>query len=265
MSERALPSQADAGPRTHSAFWWHLSRLVVLGLCKVWFRLRVEGRQHVPATGPVLLVANHASYLDPPLVGITAGRFVRFLAQAGLAKFAPLRFWMRQVGVTLIDRAAPSKDALRLISDCLRGGDAVGVYPEGTRSRDGSVGPFRSGVEFLARRSQAVVVPVGIQGGSRAFPRGKLLPRPFRIVVRYGAPWTAEQVLAPGGLEALRRCVATLAQAPLAQGPLAPNADGTGSDGCGAVRLVDGRHAAPVGAEAQTSGPPGADTPMAGV
>lgn len=260
MSERELLAKAGAPPRTHSAFWWHLSRVVVLGLCKVWFRLRVEGRQHVPATGPVLLVANHASYLDPPLIGITAGRFVRFLAQAGLAKFGPLRFWLRQVGVTLIDRAAPSKDALRLISDCLRGGDAVGVYPEGTRSRDGSVGAFRSGVEFLARRSNAVVVPVGIEGGNRAFPRGKLLPRPYRIVVRYGTPWTAEQVLAPGGLEALRRCVAGLARAPLADAPA-----GASSDGPSRSRTIFGQHAAPVGAEAQTSGPPGADTPMAGV
>lgn len=260
MSERAVLAKAGAPPRTHSAFWWHLSRVVVLGLCKVWFRLRVEGRQHVPASGPVLLVANHASYLDPPLIGITAGRFVRFLAQAGLAKFGPLRYWLRQVGVTLIDRSAPSKDALRLISDCLRGGDAVGVYPEGTRSRDGAVGPFRSGVEFLARRSNAVVVPVGIEGGSRAFPRGKLLPRPFRIVVRYGAPWTAEQVLAPGGLEALRRQVATLAQA-----PLAPSAARTESSGSQAGRSVDAQHAAPVGAEARTSGPPGVDTSMAGV
>ncbi|MCB9887744.1 MAG: 1-acyl-sn-glycerol-3-phosphate acyltransferase [Planctomycetes bacterium] len=189
----------------------------MLLFCKVWFRVRFEGQDNVPAKGPVLLVANHASYLDPPLVGISAGRYVKFLAQAGLAKFAPLRWWLAAVGVTLIDRSAPSKDAMRLVSDRLRAGDAVGVFPEGTRSRDGAVADFRSGIEFLARRGKATVVPVGIDGASRALPKGALLPRPRRIVVRYGAPWTAEQVLADGGLQALRRCVAELARAPLAE------------------------------------------------
>lgn len=216
MSEREALARAGKPPRTHSAFWWHASRLFVHGLFLLWFRVRVEGRRHVPKSGPVLLVANHASYLDPPLVGICAGRFVRFLAQAGLAGFAPLRWWLRMVGVTLIDRSAPSKEALRLVSECLRDGDAVGMFPEGTRSKDGAVAEFRSGVEFLARRGKATVVPVGIQGAGRAYPRGALLPRPFKVVVRYGEPWTAEQVLAEGGLEALRRKVAELAGAPLA-------------------------------------------------
>lgn len=196
-------------------FLWNVSKTLVLLFCKLWFRHRVEGAQHVPAQGAVLLVANHSSYLDPPLVGISTARWVGFLAQAGLASFAPLRWWMAQMGVTLIDRNAPSKEAMRLVADNLVNGEAVGMFPEGTRSKDGAVGPFRTGVEFLLRRTGAVVVPVGIDGASRAMPRGALLPRPRRVVVRFGAPWTAEQVLAPGGVEALRRQVAELANAPL--------------------------------------------------
>ncbi len=213
----AGPSRGHDVSGGHSALWWQLSKAAVLLFSKVWFRVRFEGQHHVPKQGPVLLVANHASYLDPPLVGISAGRYVKFLAQAGLAKFAPLRWWLAAVGVTLIDRAAPSKDAMRLVSERLRCGDAVGVFPEGTRSRDGAVAEFRSGIEFLARRGNATVVPVGIDGACRALPKGALLPRPRRIVVRYGAPWTAEQVLADGGLQALRACVAALANAPLVE------------------------------------------------
>lgn len=202
-----------------SAFWWWLSRTVVLAWCRVWHRLRAENVAGVPATGPVLLVANHASYLDPPLVGITCRRWVGFLAQAGLAKVGPLRWWLRQVGVTLIDRSAPSKDALRAVADCLAAGEAVGLFPEGTRSKDGAVAAFRNGVEFLVRRTGAPVVPIGLDGAFRAFPRGAWFPRPVKLVVRYGEVWPAEKVLAPGGVEALRARVAELARAPLRENP----------------------------------------------
>lgn len=213
-----------------SPFWWVVSKYLVLAFCKVWHRLRVENRDVVPASGPVLLVANHTSYLDPPLVGITCRRWVGFLAQAGLAKVGPLRWWLRQVGVTLIDRSAPSKDALRLVADCLAAGEVVGLFPEGTRSRDGGVAGFRNGVEFLVRRTGAAVVPIGLDGAFRAFPRGAWWPRPTRLVVRYGEVWPADKVLAPGGVEALRARVAELARAPLAgreNPPTDPEAVGT--------------------------------------
>jgi 1-acyl-sn-glycerol-3-phosphate acyltransferase len=213
-----------------SAFVWNLSKYMVLALSKVWFRLRVEGRDNLPATGPVLVVSNHASYLDPPMIGITSNRWVGFLAQAGLARFGPLRWWLAQVGVTLIDRKAPSKEAMRIVTDCLVAGEAVGIFAEGTRSRDGAVGPFRTGVEFLVRRTGARVVPVGIDGAFRAFPPGALVPRPRRIVVRYGEVWPAERVLAPGGIEALRHRVASLANAPLRDGRDAARAPATTID-----------------------------------
>lgn len=198
-----------------SALVWNVSRALAKGFCKVWFRHEAEGSCNIPARGPVLLVANHSSYLDPAVLGISTKRWIGYLAQAGLARFAPFRWWMAQVGVTLIDRAAPGKEAMRIVIDCLRAGEAVGVFPEGTRSSDGSIGPFRTGVEFFVRRTGVVVVPVGIDGAWRAWPRGKLLPRPKKIVVRFGEPWPAERVLAEGGVEALRARVAELAHAPL--------------------------------------------------
>ncbi|MFY9344745.1 MAG: lysophospholipid acyltransferase family protein [Planctomycetota bacterium] len=200
-----------------SAFGWWLSRSIVWLFCKVWHRVRHEGS--IPETGPLLLVANHTSYLDPILVGTGVRRWVAFLAQAGLASFGPLRWWLAQMGVTLIDRKAPSKDALRLIADQLANGEAVGIFPEGTRSADGKVAPFRSGVEFLVRRTGAAVVPIGLDGAFRAFGRGKGWPRPRKIVVRYGEVWPAERVLAPGGVEALRARVAALANAELGECP----------------------------------------------
>ena len=220
-------SPSDAAPLrtiTRSRFWWYASKWLVLAFSKVWFRLRHEGAANLPREGAVLVVANHASYLDPPMIGITASRWVGFLAQAGLASFAPMRYWLGQVGVTLIERRAPSKQALRLVADCLKAGEVVCVFPEGTR-RDGRIAPFKSGVEFLVRRTGATVLPVGIDGAFRALPRGAWLPRPRKIVVRYGEPWPAEQVLADGGVERLRRRVAELSRCELvAAQPIAPEA-----------------------------------------
>jgi 1-acyl-sn-glycerol-3-phosphate acyltransferase len=232
-----------------SPFWWLVSKVLVLGFCKLYFRLRVEGRHHVPKTGPLLLVSNHASYVDPPLVGITAGRWVGFLAQAGLAKVGPLRWWLGQMGVTLIDRDAPSKEALRVIAECLAKGEAVGIFPEGTRSADGSVGPFRNGVEFLVRRTGATVVPIGLDGNFRAFPRKAIVPRPRKLVVRYGAPMTAAEVLAPGGVERLRARVAELAHAPLRA---------TDAGDGGATGGIAGASAGPVRSDTAASAAPAA-------
>jgi 1-acyl-sn-glycerol-3-phosphate acyltransferase len=217
-----VPTRSAGCPiRRNRVVYW-VSRTIALLWCKVWNRLRSEHRDRVPASGAVLLVANHASYLDPPLVGITCKRTISFLAQRGLAKIAPMRWWLARMGVTLIDREAPSKDALRRIAECLTAGEAVCLFPEGTRSADGTVAPFRSGVEFLVRRTGAPVVPIGLEGAARAFPRGAKLPRPVKLVVRYGEPWPAERVLAPGGVEALRARVAELARTPLRESPEIP-------------------------------------------
>lgn len=222
-----------------SVFWWNVSKYVVLAWARVWLRLRVEGREHIPRRGPVLLVANHSSFLDPPLVGIMAPRWVTFIARESLSHSRLAAWWLRHMGVVLIDRAAPSKDLLKTVTRFLGDGNCVGLFPEGTRSRDGAVGPFRGGLELLVRRSGAAVIPVGLCGAHRVLPRGALLPRPRKVIVRVGQPWPAERVMTPGGVEALRAEVARLAAAPLradADPQTPPEAsaeatrDGTGPD-----------------------------------
>lgn len=243
------PAAAKAPPAEHGyrPWLWNLSKYLVLAWAKIWLRHRVEGREHFPRQGPVLIAANHASYLDPPLLGISSPRFVHFLAQSGLAKAAPLRWWLRNVGVSLIDRRAPSKDVLRLLSRSLERGVAVAIFPEGTRSTDGNVAPFRTGVEFLARRTGAMVLPTGIEGSFASFPRGGKFPQPRRCTVRFGAPWAAERVLAPGGMELLRQEIARLANTGLGTPTALPDTlpDGsTGGSGVGSVSSNPGSGAA---------------------
>lgn len=285
------PVRLKAGKR--SVFWWTVSRFAVLVFSKIWFRIRCENASNLPKDGSVLLVANHASYLDPGMVGITATRWVGFLAQAGLASFAPCRWWLAQVGVTLIDRNAPSKAAMRLVSDCLKAGEVVGIFPEGTRSSDGSIAEFKGGVEFLVRRTKTTVLPIGIDGSGRAFPRRAWFPRPRKIIVRYGQPWPAEKVLAKGGMQALRREVAELSGCPLSEdlpknreivpaevlesahcaapektpnGGSDPNDAGNGSSGtCSASQTVDPTSATdPAGSGPAGSGPASSDPAGAG-
>jgi 1-acyl-sn-glycerol-3-phosphate acyltransferase len=218
MSRRSVVNDASASPTPdgYSAAVYSFSKWLLRVWARVWLRLRIEGVKNTPLDGPLLLVGNHASYLDPPLLGCGLPRPVLYLAQKGLGKFPPLRWWMRKVGVGLIDRNAPSKDVLRFLSDALQKGACVAMFPEGTRSKDGSVAPFRSGVEFLVRRTGCSVLPIGIDGAFAAYPRGVLFPRPRKCVVRVGEAWSKDRVLAPGGVDALRREVARLANARVA-------------------------------------------------
>lgn len=217
---------------------------------RIWLRLRLEGLENAPKSGSLLAVGNHASYLDPPLLGCGLPRPVLYLAKKELANFAPLRWWLRKVGVGLIDRNAPSKDVLRTLSNALAAGSCVAMFPEGTRSEDGLVAPFGSGVEFLVRRTGASVLPIGIEGSFRSYPRGAKFPRPTKCVVRVGQPWPAERVLAPGGIEALRAEVARLAHAELRR----PRADGAATSASAPVDAATGDHGpGPVPAETPSS------------
>lgn len=199
-------------------FWrgicWLIARLV--------FRLRVEGVEHIPESGPVILVPNHLSFLDPPFAGVYCRRPVRFMARSTLAHSRLLGWWLRQVGVILIDRGAPARTSFGESIRILEEGSVMAVFPEGTRSRDGRLHEFKKGVLKLLDKTGAIAVPTGIIGTFEAWPRHRKLPRPRRCRVRYGPPLTAAEVCAPGGLERLRQAVAALSGQELA--PIADSA-----------------------------------------
>ena len=133
-----------------------------------------------------------------------------------LGKLPLVGAWMRAIGVIFIDRKSPGREALGRAIGCLDSGEIVGYFPEGTRSVDGKVQEFQKGLLLLLKKSDASVVPVGIEGSFSAFPKGSWLPRPRRVTVRYGRARTAGEVLAPGGIEALRRDVAELSRSEMA-------------------------------------------------
>lgn len=178
-----------------------LTYLSVWSFMRVWYALmfptRIEGLEHVPATGGVLLAANHRSYLDIPLISNVVPRHVSFVARDTLARSGILAFVMKNCGAVLIRRGTGDRPALREMAAHLELGDVVAIFPEGTRSPDGRLQAFRGGALLAARMARVPIVPVAISGTLEAWPRGRKLPRPQRFAIRFAAPvpWDAPDAL----------------------------------------------------------------------
>lgn len=156
------------------------------------FGVEVEGLEHVPTEGPAILSSNHRSFFDSPLVMAMAPRPVVFLGKAEYMDRRATRLLFPAVGMVPIKRDAKkaSMAALETAAGLLRDGQLVGIYPEGTRSRDGALHRGHSGVAHLAVTTGAPIVPVGIVGTHRVQPIGTSVPRPFRgpVRLRFGEP-----------------------------------------------------------------------------
>lgn len=164
--------------------WYNLCWWPCWAFAKVWFRYRWSGAEHVPMRGPVLVVCNHQSHLDPVLVGVACPRQLCYLARHTLF-FWPLGWLIRSLGAVPIDRSS-GRGGIKTTLKLLKESEAVLMFPEGTRSPDGRLQPLLPGFCALARRSEATILPVTLDGAYRAMPRGSGLPRPNRIRLVFG-------------------------------------------------------------------------------
>ena len=159
-------------------------------------RVRAVGFEGLPRSGPLIVVANHTTLADPPLVAAwlqpALGRPVQFLAKEQL--FTPfMRPILRMYGAILVRAGGSDVDAYRAAVKVLRGGGVVCVFPEGTRSLDGVMREPRAGVALIAARSGAPILPVGVSGGHRFLPTGRSLPvLGARLTLRVGRPFSIE-------------------------------------------------------------------------
>ncbi len=168
---------------------------VVPPVAKAIWRPRVEGLEHVPATGGVLLASNHLSFVDSVVIPVVVPRKVVFLAKSDYftgtgVKGALSRAWFEGLGMLPVDRDDPraALGSLDTALEVLARGEAFGLYPEGTRSRDGRLYRGRTGVAHLALTAGVPVVPVGLVGTEKLQPVGSSVPRVVRVDVRFGAP-----------------------------------------------------------------------------
>jgi 1-acyl-sn-glycerol-3-phosphate acyltransferase len=156
---------------------------------RLFFGLRGRGVEHVPATGPVLLVANHTSLLDPPLVGGVCPRPLTFLAKAELFRIPLFGRFIHGLNARPLRREGGDAAALRTALRVLKDGGALLVFPEGTRSdQEGRLGTAKPGAGMLAVLGGARVVPVYVEGSGRAWPRGRRFPRAADVTVTFGPP-----------------------------------------------------------------------------
>lgn len=155
----------------------------------LWFHYETRGERQVPAQGGCILASNHASFLDPPLVGCgLTYRFVRFMARDTLFQSPLLRWWARRVGVVKLGRTKGDIGAMKTALAILKVGGALCLFPEGTRTRDGRLQAAKGGIGFLIAKAGVPVFPVYVHGSFQAFPRGARWIRPYKITVHYGIP-----------------------------------------------------------------------------
>lgn len=165
-----------------------LARRVVRPILRTWLRLRVDEERHVPSHGPVIIASTHASHADSMALGAALERPVYFLGDLELVSWPVLGPWLPRLGMVPVRRGTADTEALDHLTQLLEAGEAVVVYPEGSRSRDGRVYRPRSGVARLAAATQVPVVPAAVVGTFEVWPTGarpRIVGGPVRI--RFGA------------------------------------------------------------------------------
>ena len=154
-------------------------RTAIYLYCKVVYRLKVIGKENIPKEGPVIYCGNHRSYLDPPLIVVTAGRHVRFMAKEELTKNKFLKFLGYVFDAIYVKRDNKEIAALKTTSKALKNKESIAMFPEGTRNGLEKGESVKEGVAFFVLQTGTKVQPVGIVGGEKPFKK---------VYVNYGKP-----------------------------------------------------------------------------
>lgn len=186
----------DAGPNSHGhepppqrTIPFKAAQSLCRVLTSTLFDLKVYGVEHVPKTGGVLLLSNHQSYLDPVLIGVRLPRPLSYMAKSQLFDVNPAFTWViHSLGAFPVRQGGSAAGAVKVAINRLKGGHALNIFPEGSRTEDGEIGEIEGGAALVVRGARVPVVPVAIHGSFEAWPRKLKLPRPYPIRLSYGPP-----------------------------------------------------------------------------
>jgi 1-acyl-sn-glycerol-3-phosphate acyltransferase len=174
--------------------WYEAVRSLAVLYCRLMGGFRATGCENIPRAGGGLIASNHVSYLDVIALGLACPRPMSYVARASLFR-PPLGWLIRSVGGFPIDREGSGTAGLKETLRRLRGGDLVLLFPEGTRSLDGELGPLKPGFAALAR-ARVPIIPAAVAGTFEAWPRGRKLPRRHAIRIHFGPLIPPEEIAA---------------------------------------------------------------------
>ena len=196
----SLKGMADPPTRTYRVTW-RLVRMLVPAFGGV----TVRGAENIPEEGPVIVASNHAANIDPPYLSQIMDRQLHMMAKEELFKVPVLGRYIRALAAFPVKRGTADRAALREAVERLKQGHVLGIFPEGTRSPDGTLGPAEKGFALIARQTGAPIVPVAMEGTHRILPKGAKWPRRHHVRITIGSPFTAAEALAarPGEKDAL--------------------------------------------------------------
>ncbi|MEO1592377.1 MAG: lysophospholipid acyltransferase family protein [Cyanobacteria bacterium J06632_22] len=166
---------------------YHLFKWTVVNpMLRLYFRGQVHGIENVPQEGPLIVVANHASDFDPPIVSCAVRRPVSYMAKEELFKVPVLAPAIRAYGAYPVKRGSADRSAIRAALQQLENGWAVGVFLQGTRTSDGRISSPKLGAALIAAKAQVPLLPLCLWGTHRILPKGAKLPKPLPVTIRIG-------------------------------------------------------------------------------
>jgi len=174
----------NKGMRLH----YHFIHVITRPLFKFLFKFQVFGLENVPSSGGAMLMINHASYLDPIFIGAAVKRNLFYMARSSLFKPGFIDHFLRSLNAFPIHLGSPDRGAIKNALKLVDEGNLLLIFPEGTRSHDGSLNKAQDGVGFMAYRAKVPVIPVYLEGTNNALPRGSSMVRLAKITVSFGKP-----------------------------------------------------------------------------
>jgi 1-acyl-sn-glycerol-3-phosphate acyltransferase len=178
----------DREPAVNQLLYHLFKWSVVSPMLRLYFRGRVYGAEQVPMTGKLIVVANHASDFDPPLLSAAVRRPVSYMAKEELFQVPGLSQAIQLYGAYPVKRGSPDRSAIREALKQLDQGWAVGIFLQGTRTADGRIPNPKIGAALIAAKAQATLLPVSLWGTHQIFQKGSAVPRPVPLTLRIGAP-----------------------------------------------------------------------------
>ncbi len=177
----------------HLAYWF--GRLLIYWMAKVYHRVRIRNGHRIPHEGPLVVICNHASHLDPPLAGLATTRRLRYMAKAELFEVPVLGRLLRAVGAFPVRRGQADRHTIRLAIQLVRNGEALIMFPEGTRSRTGELKEAQPGVAMVLNQvPEATIVPIRVEGSFEAWKPGRKFPKPRPVWIKVGEPFQLDDL-----------------------------------------------------------------------